>query len=104
MLVIRVMGEANSRSPTPPMQKNTPGSSKGSSKSSEDTGLWMKGAGKSRKETEGETLIDEQIGDPTPTISVIPATPGSSKLSTKTSSSSTIKASKVNASRKVEEE
>jgi hypothetical protein len=65
----------------------------------------MKGpstANRRRKDAEEEKAVDEQIEDANPTVHVIPATPGSSKISTKTSSSSTIKASKVYPSTKGE--
>jgi hypothetical protein len=61
----------------------------------------MKGpntANKRRKDAEEEKIVGEQIENTNPTVQVIPATPGSSKISTKTSSSSTLKASKVNPS------
>jgi hypothetical protein len=61
----------------------------------------MKGPGTAKKRCkdakEGKA-VDEQIEDAKFTVQVIPATPGSSKISTKTSSSSTIKASKMNPS------
>ena len=50
------------------------------------------------KDAEEEKIVDEQIESANPAVQVIPATPGSSKISTKTSSSSTIKASKMNSS------
>jgi hypothetical protein len=50
------------------------------------------------KDAEEEKIVGEQIENAKPAVQVIPATPGSSKISTKTSSSSTIKASKVNPS------
>jgi hypothetical protein len=61
----------------------------------------MKGpntANKQRKDAEEGKIVDEQIENANPTVQVIPATPGSSKISTKTSSNSTIKATKVNPS------
>ena len=50
------------------------------------------------KDAEEEKAVGEQIEDVNPTVQVIPATPGSSKITTKTSSSSTIKTNKVNPS------